>query len=146
MLQRIAWSFLVVAVAVGISAPAADAAFGVQSFTADVLKQDGHTVETQAGSTPYTGVTDFTLNSTLGMTDEQVKQVRVDLPPGLISNPQATPKCPQSYFPTCAADTQIGTVDLTALGLPYSTAVYNVEPTAGHVSDFGFSVLGLLHQ
>ncbi|HEX4720005.1 MAG TPA: hypothetical protein VH300_15880 [Thermoleophilaceae bacterium] len=135
---------MIVAAALAITAPTADAAFGIQSFSADVFKQDGHTVETQAGATPYTGVTDFTLNSTLGLTAEQVKTIRVDLPPGLISNPQAAPECPQSSFPTCASNTQIGTVDLTALGLPYSTAVYNLEPTAGHVSDFGFSVLGLL--
>src|SRR3954453_12698322 len=122
-MQRIAKSVLAALLLLGVVAPNAFAAFGIQSFTADVLDDQGHVV-TQAGATPYTGVTDFTLNSTLGLTDEQVKKIRVDLPPGLISNPQATPQCPQADFPTCDAKTQIGTVDLTALGLPYSTAVY----------------------
>src|SRR4051812_15089241 len=145
-MQRIAKSLLVAAVVLGAFVPNAFAAFGIQSFTADVFKQDGTTVETQAGSTPYTGVTDFTLNPGVIplTTDEQVKRIRVDLPPGLISNPQATPQCAQADFPNCDAKTQIGTVDLTAMGLPYSTAVYNLEPTADHVSDFGFSVLGIL--
>src|SRR3954454_15500296 len=128
-MQRIAKSSVAALLLLGVVVPNAFAAFGVQSFTADVLSASDQVV-TQAGSTPYTGVTDFTLNSTLGLTDEQVKRIRVDLPPGLISNPQATPQCPQADFPSsCDAKTQIGTVDLTALGLPYSTQVYNLEPT-----------------
>jgi hypothetical protein len=142
--QRIAKSIVAAALLLGLAAPNAFAAFGISAFSADVLDSSNHVV-TQAGSTPYVGITDFTLNSTLGLTEEQVKNIRVDLPPGLISNPQATPQCPQADFPaSCDPKTQIGTVDLTAMGLPYSTGVYNLVPTAGHVSDFGFSVASLL--
>src|SRR3954454_19378458 len=131
---------------VAIAAPNASAAFGIDSFSADVLDNTDHVV-TQAGSTPYVGITDFTLHPGVVplTTDEQVKNIRVDLPPGLISNPAATPQCAQADFPSCDADTQIGTVDLTAMGVPSpTTAVYNLVPTAGHVSDFGFAVAGVL--
>src|SRR4051794_16072964 len=93
-------------------------AFGISNFKADVFAYPaGATVDTQAGSTPYTGVTDFTFD-TSGTPNQQAKRIRVDLPAGLISNPQATPQCPQDAFTagTCNANTQIGKVDITALG------------------------------
>jgi hypothetical protein len=128
-------------VVLGCTASSASAAFGISDFQADV-KDEGGQVVTQAGSTPYVGITDFTLENTLGVTEEQVKDIRVDLPPGLISNPQATPQCTQADFTAgaCEAKTIIGTVDLQALLAPYTTSVYNLVPEAGHVSDFGFTV------
>ena len=68
-------------------------AFGVQAFNAEVRKTaTPGDLETQAGSNPYDGVTDFTFN-TSGLTpDGNVKNIRVDLPPGLVSNPEATPE------------------------------------------------------
>jgi hypothetical protein len=133
---------VVAAVAVlGIAAPSASAAFGIQDFTADVFKADGTTVETQAGAHPFTGVTSFRFNTTgLGMPDGNVKTVRVDLPPGLVSNPLATPQCPQEAFPSCPADTQLGTETLTTLLGPIPpVAVYNMVPKDGQVSDFAFN-------
>src|SRR3954452_15038120 len=109
-MQRIAKSLLIAAVVLGAFVPNAFAAFGVQSFKAQVLNPSDHAV-TQAGSTPYAGITDFKFNQTiLGNPDDNVKDVRVDLPPGLISNPEATPKCSQSAFDgnACPANTQIG--------------------------------------
>src|SRR2546421_10402318 len=101
-------------VALGTVAPVAHAAFGISDFKADVFKADGTTVETQAGAHPFTGVTSFTFNTTaLGTPDGNVKNVRVDLPPGLVSNPLATPQCPQAAFPSCPIDTELGTETLT---------------------------------
>ena len=133
---------LVVAVAVlGIAAPAANAAFGISDFTADVYKSDGTTVETQAGAHPFTGVTSFKFNTTaLGTPDGNVKTVRVDLPPGLVSNPLATPQCPQEAFPSCPLDTQLGTETLTTpLGTLPPLPVFNMVPQNGQVSDFAFN-------
>jgi hypothetical protein len=87
-----------------------------------------------------------------------LKTVRVDLPPGLSVNPQATPQCPlapgQSPA-TCPPDTQVGISEVTAsvleVGglLPLGTAVpvppvpvYNVQPREGEPARFGFSVAG----
>jgi hypothetical protein len=143
-MQRIAKSIVFAALILGVWAPGAFAANFITSFSADVWHDSAQsTVETQAGATPYTGVTDFTLDTGLGK--DQVKDVRVDLPSGLISNPQATDKCTQADFTSnsCDAKTQIGTVDLTVTGLPVSAKVYNLVPTAGHVSDFGFTAVSI---
>src|SRR3954462_11226314 len=77
-----------------VAATPAHAAFGVSSFTARVVDNAvlAHDV-TQAGAHPYFGITAFTFNNFLGIPDGNVRNVRVDVPPGLISNPQATPRC-----------------------------------------------------
>src|SRR5437899_1779738 len=103
MKQRIARSISIAAVALGIVAPSAHAADFINTFTADVYSQADHSaVDTQAGSTPWTGVTAFTLNTGFGQ--PQVKDVRVDLPAGLISNPQAAPQCTQDTFSNATCD------------------------------------------
>lgn len=145
-MQRIAKVVVTAAVALGLTAPSAYATSFISGFSADVWHDAAQTqVETQAGSTPDTGVTDFTITNTAGMTSEQIKNITVDLPPGLISNPAATPLCSQTDFGNnnCAADTQIGTVNLTASGTPVSANVYNLVPADGNVSDFGFQAAGV---
>src|SRR3954462_15331295 len=117
--------------ALGLAAPAAYADFGIQSFTAEVRKSDNATLETQAGAHPFVGVTSFTFNSMASGPDGHVKDVRVDLPPGLISNPLATPRCTAALFPSCPKETQVGTEQLTAgvgaVPVTYTAAVYNME-------------------
>src|SRR3954452_24731063 len=139
-----------VLVAVGLflaAAPAADAAFGIQDFTAEVRKADNTTLETQAGAHPFVGVTSFTFNTTSSGPDGHVKDIRVDLPPGLISNPQATPHCTAAQFPSCPKETQVGTEDLVAepalVGVPYHAKVYNMEVGPDGLADFAFSVPGV---
>src|SRR3954452_16731244 len=130
--------------ALGIAAPAAHADFGIKDFTAEVRKADNTTLETQAGAHPFTGVTSFTFNSTPSGPDGHVKDIRVDLPPGLISNPQATPHCTAAQFPSCPKETQVGTEQLTAgvgpVPVTYTAAVYNMEVGPDGLADFGFSV------
>src|SRR4051812_39674552 len=97
-MQRIVKSMALGAFVLGAIAPNAFATDFIDTFNADVLT-NSNTVVTQAGSTPDKGVTDFKITKTdalLGTTAEQVKNIRVDLPPGLISNPEATPKCTQA--------------------------------------------------
>lgn len=131
----------VVAAGVASAAPPASAAFGVSSFNAEVRKSaTPGDLETQAGSTPFTGVTDFSFNDNAGFPDGNVKDIRVDLPPGLISNPQATPKCTEEQFPGCPANTQLGTEDLTVSpGVTVTANVYNMVPKKGQVSLFSFN-------
>jgi hypothetical protein len=132
---------MVAVVAVGVAAPAAHADFGIKDFTAEVKKSD-NTLETQAGAHPFVGVTSFTFNnSALTGPDGHVKDIRVDLPPGLISNPQATPRCTAAQFPSCPKESQVGTEQLTAYpGAPYTAAVYNMEVGKDGLADFAFSV------
>jgi len=127
--------------------PSAAQAFGVASFRAETLNADGTTLATQAGGHPYYGVTSFSLNSSGGLPDGDLKNVRVDVPAGLIPNPEAVPKCTQPMPSLCPPDTQVGTVDIVAVlrPLPAPLAlpplpVYNMTPPAGKVSDFAFGI------
>src|SRR4051794_23266736 len=126
------------------AATPAHAAFGVSSFTADVKDASDQPVA-QAGAHPFVGVTKFSFNTVplVGIPDGNVKDIRVDLPPGLISNPQATPRCLDTQFPGCPANTQVGTETLTVgtalLPVPSTVPIYNMETGPGEVSDFAFS-------
>jgi len=116
-------ALLVAAVLLLIAATPAHATFGV-SLTAAVSDNASNPV-TQAGAHPYQGVTDIAFSG-----NESVSDIRVDLPPGLISNPQATPRCTAAQFPSCPKETQVGTEHLTAgvgpVPVSYTAAVYNI--------------------
>lgn len=182
--RRAALFGVVALLALAAGAPAAQAAFGVQSFTAGVLLQNtsqfpgqpacdfqdainqtagsSALYASQAGSHPYCGFTSFTMNNSGGNPGGTLADVRVDLPPGLVPNPQATPQCAQADFGSCAADTQVGTESLVAyvpsLGIegcyaascPSGTTqlggalpLYNMVPSSpDQVADFAFSAAG----
>lgn len=99
---------------------------------------------TQAAGHPYEGVTDFTVANTNGVPSDDVTGVRVDLPPGLISDPQATPQCTSAEFPSCPTSTQLGVVQLelytSGTDQWFGASVYNMVPPAGKVSDFAFNI------
>lgn len=121
-----------------------------------------------SGGHPFVGVTDFIVANTTNsagatVPNGTVKNIRVDVPPGVVSNPQATPKCPESDLSSgnCPPNTQVGTVELevySAVVVPaggdayVGESVYNVAPGAGHcppakyVSDYAFYVSLLKQQ
>lgn len=114
-----------------------------------------------SGGHPFVGVTDFIVanTKTLGITQPNgtVKTIRVDVPPGLVSNPQATPKCSESALTggMCPRDTQVGIVKLQAfqapaLGVYLGESVYNVAPSAsicpGYATDYAFYIALLKQQ
>ncbi len=146
MFRRVGLVVLVAGLLVGVPAQAAHAAYSISSWNAGVYSDDysgpGDThYYTQAGGHPYEGVTDFTLTSNSANT----KSVRVDLPTGLMSNPQATLQCTNAQFPTCPRSTQLGVVELEVSLLGVKTyigaSVYNVVPPTGKVSDFAFQTV-----
>lgn len=101
-----------------------------------------------SGDHPFTGVTDFTVSGT----SPAVSNIRVDIPPGLVSNPLATPKCSDSALAsgTCPANTQLGIVKLEAnlvINVFAGASVYNMNVSASHcngyVSDYAFFVGGV---
>ncbi|NLT04729.1 MAG: hypothetical protein GXY03_00315, partial [Solirubrobacterales bacterium] len=124
---------LVVAVLLGLpSAASAEFGFVPGSVSAEAVRADGTTLETQAGAVPYEGRTVFELNSTMTtytqgsstryatQPDRSVKDIQVDLPAGFVGDPNATPKCPRSRIAAgaqvalpCPASTQVGTIKLT---------------------------------
>ena len=127
------------------AAPAAQASFGIASFTAQVKNADG-SLTTQAGAHPFVGVTSFTMNTTGGKPDGGLKDVRVDIPAGLVPNPEATPKCSDAAFAAsaCPPATQVGTEQLTAFLLLAPTTVtvplYNMVAGPNQVADIAFSI------
>ncbi|MBV9165380.1 MAG: hypothetical protein JO342_04430 [Solirubrobacterales bacterium] len=105
-----------------------------------------------AGGHPFVGVADFIVANKGGKPSGTVKSIRVDLPPGLVSNPQATPKCTKSKLAAgkCPKNTQVGIVKLEVfsplLGADayVGESVYNLAPgksyCAGYASDYAFYV------
>jgi hypothetical protein len=143
--------------AIAITAPAAEGQqFGIADWRAQVYDSDAVTeaqetddnVFTQAGGHPYIGITDFTLTGTTPPTSDNIENLRVDTPAGLVPNPDLTPRCSdaQMALSLCPSAAQIGTEDLTlelrsipgveaTLHLP----LYNMEIEDDQISRFAFN-------
>jgi hypothetical protein len=126
---------LAVAVAASALAPAqAHAALGIASLTAAPA-------DTTAGAH-----SDFRLTIGLSGASDDLRNLRIDLPPGLIGNPQATPRCTRAQLmaDACPAASQVGSTRVTAaaLGLQIVSpgTVYNVEPNPGDPAKLGIVV------
>jgi hypothetical protein len=123
--------------------------FGVEAFELEPLGPDGATA-TQAGSHLETLTTRINLSTELFsrgegtrnfLAIEDPKVLAVNLPLGLVGNPQATPQCPEYLVlnDQCPANTRVGSIGLeieegrTPLeGLP----LFNVAPQAGYAAEF----------
>ncbi len=133
--------------ALGAVTPAAQAAFGVSKWEAGTCKESTCNVEgkdpaaefyTQAAGHPNFGITAFRFNAKeeelLGVKkftpEGHVKDVRVDLPPGLAIDPEATPQCEEAQIEKleCPEATQVGVDE--ALG---TAAVAGVKDTVTEV-------------
>jgi hypothetical protein len=139
------------------------APFGISSFGGAAYDQSGAAAR-QAGSHPdlTTTINFNTKYSQLGSASltGNMKDVRVDLPPGLVGNPTAVPTCSVESLsmPTgaeCPAETQIGTaaIALAFGGTPaergravqwLSYPVYNARPAAGSPARFAFNSAGVV--
>jgi hypothetical protein len=145
-----------------ISAEAAQ--FGVQDFSMQALDSAG-VLDTRAGDHPANLTTSFDLTTentaTLAGTNyhpvQEVRDVVVYLPIGLVGNPLAAPRCPlNQLLPTtgitsCPTDSRIGTLTFEASPGVFrvseghgseTTAVYNMTPEAGYPAELGFTYLG----
>jgi hypothetical protein len=130
----------------------AQADFGLVPGTtsATAINKDGSTA-TQASSHPYAFSLHFQVN-----TDEKglgeggaIRDVIVDLPPGLIGNPSSVPQCPQQLFeggePHCPLTTQVGVLEarIPAVGDTLGS-VYNLTPPPGVAARLGYKEGGLI--
>ena len=149
--RRLRLRSAVIALAVGCALPCivgtapAMAKFGIASFSNTVIKQNGKPA-TQAGSHPWEAVTSMTFTARKnGLPTENVKNVVVKLPPGLIGNPTSAPRCEISELDVgaCPVDSQIGTLGLTILGgsSPTVEPLYNLVPPQGEPAEFGANIL-----
>ncbi|HEX9481415.1 MAG TPA: hypothetical protein VF927_04880, partial [Solirubrobacteraceae bacterium] len=129
--------------------PGADqtfATFGIDAFSFGVLGEEGQPV-TQAGAHPYQITDNFTLNTTTKLgnpeeTDANPHEVQTELPPGLIGNPDATPKCsPYNVaHADCQGTSQVGVLTLYTSSEPTTAKeapLYNLEPPAGVAAQLG---------
>ncbi len=132
-----------------------------------VATEEGGEIETQAGSHPLALTTEVNFN--LGpespgepgvpFTDGDLKDLRLDLPPGLIENPAAVPRCALAQFHTprespfeeslsgesCPDRTQIGVVEVRSSyggGSTRTFGVFNLVPPPGAPSQLGFNAYG----
>jgi hypothetical protein len=112
------------------------------------LNKDG-TIDTQAGSHPYSFTVHFELNRGEDGTTEggEARDVFVKLPPGFFGNPQAIPTCSHQEFeggePHCPPSTQVGVLHA---GTPFGEStgpIYNLTPPPGTVTEIGFNASGL---
>ena len=137
------WQFLIgAAVALLLSAAPARADFGITPGSYSASMSSG-----QAGGHGDLSIS-FAVNShsdpDLGsLPDEDTKSLVIDLPPGLVGNPQAVPKCNASYLAAnryCPRDTQVGVIQYTLAGLPFHfiAPIYNMEPSGGRVAELAF--------
>ncbi len=142
-----------VALALTLAAPAG-ADFGITSFNGSMLNRDGSSA-LQAGAHPYALTMSFQLTSAgLLSPDGQVKDVRVDLPTGVVGNPLITPtNCTNEQLtdpaglPLCPVSSQLGTATIYFAGpgvnIPISTLpIYDMVAPPGEIARFGFVVLG----
>ncbi|MGC2373299.1 MAG: hypothetical protein WA484_05445, partial [Solirubrobacteraceae bacterium] len=152
------------------------AAPGLSSFSFRLGGSDG-SLDMQAGDHPF-GVTSSFQFSALAApgsgsaahegypTSQDVKDVVVDLPPGLVGNVQVASQCTErelepsleelkqldqtSGYTKCPASSAVGTVSLDANGkLEFAgggflatPVVYNLVPEHGYPAEFGFNYAG----
>jgi hypothetical protein len=153
-----------------LSAPAAQADFGflpgAEGFEVEASNEDG-SPDTQAGSHPFELTT--TVNFKLGdefpgqpgvpFSDGDVKDLRIELPPGLIENPNALARCTAAQFHTprlspfeasrsgesCPDRSQAGVVAVRSSFGGGSTryfGVFNLDPPPGVPAELGFAPYG----
>ncbi len=135
---------------IGAGAPS----FGPEEF-AMVPEEEGGGVDVQAGSHPYQLTTTFDLNQSADPLRPRalVRNLHVDLPPGLVGNATLLPQCSDLDFHRlvvggfenlCPADTVVGVVTVTIdepLHLELSTQavpLFNLIPENGEPARFGF--------
>ncbi len=129
-----------------LTAPAvaqADFGFVPGSVTAAAENKNG-TLATEAGAHPYAYKVSFAFNTDSGGALEggEARDIVAELPPGLLGNPLAVPRCSRAafegVFPKCPLNTQIGVIDATLPGLGEITLpLFNLEPAPGIAGQIG---------
>ncbi len=130
----------------GLFVPAAQADFGIAEVSTVARAEDG-TIVSQAGARPYSYSVTVKLNEDANHKPEgSLSNVVVNLPAGLVGNPQAVPTCARSLFvginPTCPPSTQVGIVKARFGGGVIVNPVANLAPPLGVPAMLGFSLAG----
>jgi hypothetical protein len=158
-MKRIALTLTVLASAVLWMVAPAQAQFGYSDLDLRFENADGSPA-TQAGSHPFAVTNTLNFNTTIDpvygeQPDELVKDIKVSLPPGLVGDPTAIPRCasadfididPESKLPACSNSSAVGTA-IVRVGIPQPTyispPVFNLIPPPGVAQKLGFVVKGV---
>lgn len=132
------------------------ASFGVEKYEIKPENEDG-SLDNQAGSHPFQLTTSIAFNQAAGQFSiSQPKNLKFNLPPGLIGNVNIVPQCSEAEFLTlvksqnlCKGNTAIGVAAVDVLEPHQFTAgpitrqvpVFNLKPIAGEPARFGIEVL-----
>ncbi len=125
--------------------------FGIESFSVELLDEKGNPY-TQAGSHPYEMKIKLALTKTAPETtvnpqsvSANLRTVKVKLPPGLVGNPTATPRCKQYQLTECAPTTEVGWAGVATARQPSPTmgGMYNLAPPPGVAAELGGSFLSI---
>lgn len=157
--STIAGALLLLALTFSVSNASAE--FGLESvqFSIDSPPPEGAppgavgSPQLEAGSHPYRMHFAFAFNQGVGaggepMPEGTVKEIQVDLPPGLIGNLSEIPQCATEEFlssnlttQACPSATQVGTMSLKTTLLEGTFPVFNLDPPPGEVAQLGVFAL-----
>ncbi len=131
----------------------APAVTGITGWDSWISNADG-TIDTQAGSHPYEITTIFNLATSLNanlegeLTGSEIRNLEVQLPPGLVGDLRAAPQCTRTQFllgenGACPQATEVGTLGAETFGPTIIDPVYNMVPRPGVPAEFGFKFGGV---
>jgi hypothetical protein len=163
MKTRIPIIFLLAFAAAALLAPAAPAAFGplpgAAGFDVTATALDG-TTEDKAGTHPYRLTTTIALDKSGIYSDGDVREIRIDRPPGLVENPTVMGQCQVAQFNTprvspfqaslsgesCPDQSQVGTIEVEssfAGGETRTFGLFNLVPPPGFSALLAASPFGM---
>jgi hypothetical protein len=138
------------------------ASFGFEGVDLTFTASDGSPA-THAGSHPFAAAATVSLHTVEDagkeLPDGNLRDLRVDLPAGLLADPTALPSCANANFvdiegdeSSCPDSTAVGVVDFAASSseplaagsadFPDTAPVYKLAPAAGAVTRFGMVLAG----
>jgi hypothetical protein len=151
------------AVALLLAAPSAEAAFGFlpgsEGLEVSATEADGSAAE-GAGAHPYAVTTkvNFKLEGAGPYSDGDLRDLRIDLPPGAVENPTVVEACTAAQFSTarnspfeesasgesCPPRTQVGVITVRGAfpGGARTFGLFNLVPPPGFLSLLGASPFG----
>jgi hypothetical protein len=154
-MRRLLLAAAITAIATLCAAPAAHASFGLEGLDVTFTDVAG-APDLRAGSHPFAMRTSLAVHAEIdsesGQTilAEEVKDVNVFFPPGMVGDPTAVPRCTAIEFLAAkttecpvAAAVGVARVKVAAAGTPGGfkrQPIYNLEPAPGSVAKIGFIV------
>lgn len=155
-MRRARWIVTLAGLATLVSSPLAATPalavdFGFKDADVTFIKADGSPA-TQAGSHPFEMTTTLDFNTEGETAVGEFKDLVVDLPPGLVGDPMAVPRCSNADFLTftkkigtaCPDAAAVGVVGIRQKGKSFGeefAPVYNLEPPPGTPAMLGFHAL-----